>query len=65
MFTHAEVTLYDCFTDVVITARVKQHDGLESPVVAYETFSSQVKGTGEDNPRKWLRDALMDFIETL
>lgn len=65
MFTTASLEAYDCLGEIVIFARVRQQEDPVGQASAYETFSCQVRGTGETEPREWLKDALIALVETL
>lgn len=64
-FTQAEVHTFDCLGNVHIAASVRQTDGLTQTSSLVLHVSTDVQGTGEDDPREWLRDALIALLETL
>lgn len=63
---NATVTAYDTMDRVHVTANVYAHDGvnLAQAQNVYHT-SVTVNGRGEDDERRWLRDALVALAETL
>lgn len=62
----ASVSAYDALEDVHINAVVRQAgDDLESPVTSVLHQQCVVRGTGELDPREWLRDALVALLEDL
>lgn len=63
---NATITAYDCMESVQITANVYEHDGVNLAAAAnvYHT-SVTVRGRGEADHRRWLRDALVALAETL
>lgn len=63
---NATITAFDTMDRVHITANVYSHDGvnLAQAQNVYHT-SVTVQGRGEDDERRWLRDALVALAETL
>lgn len=63
---NATITAFDTMDRVHITANVYAHDGvhLAEAQNVYHT-SVTVVGRGEDDERRWLRDALVALAETL
>jgi len=60
-----DIHAYDVMTDVTIAARVIDASNSSD---TYRTVFSTVlcmPGTGEDDPRQWLRDALIYLLEEL
>lgn len=62
----ARITAYDMLDEVCVVSVLWSFQGLrrdpEEPVLR---TSVQVQGTGESDPRRWLRDALVALAETL
>lgn len=63
---NATITAFDMVDRVHITANVYAHDGehLAQAQNVYHTAVT-VQGRGEDDSRRWLRDALVALAETL
>lgn len=63
---NATITAYDTMERVHITANVYAYDGVNMAQAqnVYHT-SVTVQGRGEDDSRRWLRDALVALAETL
>jgi len=61
----ANISFYDCMSEVMLAATVHDLDGPEGSLERVLTCSDQVPGTGEANPREWLRDALVALLEVL
>lgn len=64
MYLLGSLRAYDVMGDVIIVGRV--HSGsVEEAESGTDLFQHvvQVRGTGEDDPREWLKDALVAFIE--
>lgn len=61
----AQIHLYDCMGDVVISIHCTDHDQSQAWEDRTYTRTYAFPGTGEDNHAKWLRDALMEAIEVL
>lgn len=62
----ATVHAYDVMDSVMITAVVRSTEGVgleRSPVELRATTT--ISGVGEDDPREWLRDALIGLLEAL
>lgn len=66
MMLNATITAFDTMNAVHVTANVYAHDGvrLGEAKNVYHT-SVTVQGRGEDDERRWLRDALIALAETL
>lgn len=66
MWFSASVFAYDCLGQVQVNLRV-YGDGGTGEGQNRELFScaTTVSGSGEDNPREWLRDALVAALEAL
>lgn len=66
MMKNATITAFDTLDRVHVTANVYEHDGVNpgAAVNVYHT-STTVQGRGEDDHRRWLRDALVALAETL
>lgn len=66
MMLNATVTAFDTLDAVHVTANVYCHDGvnLGRAENVYHT-SVTIRGRGEDDHRRWLRDALVALAETL
>ena len=61
----ATVHAYDCMDQVQVSVQARDidediHEG-DPPYVLVTTFP----GTGEDDPRQWLRDLLVGILERL
>ena len=66
MYYLASLHAYDAMGYVIVGASVKESTG--APGSALEvvfTTSTRLDGVGEDDPRRWLRDALVGLAETL
>ena len=61
----ANISFYDCMGDVMLGCTVHDLDGPDGTLTQVLTCGDQVQGTGEDNPREWLRDALVAMLEVL
>lgn len=62
----ATVAVYDALDQVVISAHVREYDGMLTARNADTwSVSTQVRGSGEENGTRWLRDALVALAETL
>lgn len=63
---NATITAFDTMSSVHITANVYAHDGIHMAEAknVYHTAVT-VQGRGEDDERRWLRDALVALAETL
>lgn len=65
MYRQARVHVYDLFGEIHIAARVWAQDSKTGEIGEPEHFTLTCKGIGNDTDGKWLRDALMEFVETL
>lgn len=61
----AHWTAYDMLDQVHLTVRLFRYDGLESAGSLVLQESTTIRGTGEDDPREWLRDALVALLESI
>lgn len=50
---------------VHLTVRLFRYDGLESAGSLVLQESTTIRGTGESDPREWLRDALVALLESI
>jgi hypothetical protein len=62
----ASLHAYDCLDRINYSARVNaysdyEHDGAKTEFI----FGGNVGGVGETDPREWLRDVLVAFLEDL
>lgn len=65
MFSQAQITMYDLFDHVFVTARVwRDEDDYDAGEPARE-FTCTFKGIGETDRARWLRDGLVALAETL
>lgn len=66
MIRNATVSAYDVLGDVWIAAQVqtREPNGEDFDITTW-TASVQVRGTGEPETERWLRDALIALAETL
>lgn len=64
-FTQAAVHAFDCLGTVHIAVTVHQSEGHGDPNSLVLQQSTTVEGTGETDPREWLRDALVAMLEAL
>jgi len=62
---HASITVYDFLSDIYIGLRVYDCRADIGPSRLVLEGQILATGEGESNPAKWLRDALLDVIETL
>lgn len=64
MWYSATINAYDCLGQVVITATVRlDPDVPESAPRVVMTWVTQIEGVGEQDPRRWLGDALVGLLE--
>lgn len=61
----ATVTLYDVLDRVQIAVRLYDSDGPEDEPRSALTCTFSAPGQGTDDPKKWVRDALMWAVESL
>lgn len=62
----ASVHAYDVMGNVFVTASVQRQEGTtEGSTVLVLQASTTFAGVGEDDPREWLRDALVGLLERL
>ncbi len=63
----ATVTAFDVLDQVWVVVSLRGSDGVSTDRSALLGLQRQttVQGTGETDPREWLRDALIAAIETL
>jgi len=50
---------------VHVSAEVRQQESGDEPSTVVLHVNSTVEGTGETDPREWLRDALVALLEEL
>lgn len=62
---HAVVNVYDFMSDVYIGARVYDLDERAGASRLVHETVLLIPGAGVDQGRKWLRDALVELVETL
>ena len=61
-----QLSAYDMFDQVSVSVRLRQGDGsLERPYEWTTLTTETYRGSGEDDPRKWARDALLWAAESL
>lgn len=66
MWFSASLFAYDALGQVCINGRVYGDDGLgERQMHELLSCAATVSGSGEDDPREWLRDALIALLEEL
>lgn len=66
MYYLASMHAYDAMGYVVVSATVKESTGAPgSALQAILSVSVRIDGVGEDDPARWLRDALVGLAETL
>lgn len=66
MWYSASINAHDVLDHVVITARVWGDGGMgERQMVEQFSCATTIDGSGEDDPRQWLMDALVGLIEEL
>jgi len=60
------INAYDALDRVVVAAVVRATaGGVDDPIVDVLQHVSTIPGVGEDDPREWLRDALVGLLERL
>ena len=66
MWYVATVNAYDALDRVVVAAVLRSTaGGVGDPVEDVLQCVTTVEGVGEDDPRQWLRDALVGLLEAL
>lgn len=66
MWFVATINAYDALDRVVIAAVLRQTaGGIGDPIHDVLQHVATVEGVGEDDPREWLRDALVGLLEDL
>lgn len=66
MYYLASINAYDAMGYVVVAAAVRASTGAPgSDLEVVLATSTRLDGVGEDDPRRWLRDALVGLAETL
>lgn len=66
MWFSASLHAHDVMDQVTITARVWGDAGLgERQMQEQLSCAATVPGSGEDDPRQWLKDALVALLEEL
>lgn len=62
----ASVHAYDVMSSVTTTVLVKEFpDDPEQPPSTVLVCTTTVPGTGESDPREWVKDALVGMLEAL
>lgn len=60
------INAYDALDRVVVAAVVRATaGGTGDPIVDVLQHVHTIEGVGEDDPREWLRDALVGLLESL
>lgn len=60
------INAYDALDRVVVAAVVRQTaGGIGDPIEVAFQHVTTVEGVGEDDPREWLRDALVALLEAI
>lgn len=60
------INAYDALDRVVVAAVVRATaGGTGDPIVDVLQHVATIDGVGEDDPREWLRDALVGLLESL
>ena len=60
------INAYDALDRVVVAAVVRATaGGVGDPIVECFQHVTTVEGVGEDDPREWLRDALVALLEDI
>lgn len=66
MYYLARIHAYDALGSVIVAAELKESTGAPgSELRVILTTSVRLEGVGEDDPARWLRDALVGLAETL
>lgn len=66
MYYMTTINAYDALASVVVVANVRATaGGLGDPVGTVFEVSTTVPGVGEDDPKEWLKDALVALLERL
>lgn len=66
MYYIASIHAYDAVGYVIVGAQVKESTGAPGSVLEpVLSVSTRLDGVGEDDPARWLRDALVGLAETL
>ena len=66
MYYIATFNAYDALDRVVIAGTVRATvGGTGDPIEVVEQVVTTIDGVGEDDPREWLRDALVGLLESL
>ena len=62
----ASLHAYDCLENVNVSCLVRQYGDYEDgPGEDVLRLAAAVRGEGIDNPREWLRDALLGLLELI
>lgn len=62
----ARVTAYDMLDQVTVSARVWDfHESQVGDERDYHWFTTTVEGEGEEDPREWLKAALIALLEEM
>ena len=66
MWYVATINAYDAMDRVVVAAVVRATaGGVGDPIEDVLQHVATVQGVGEDDPREWLRDALVGLLEEI
>lgn len=66
MWYVATINAYDALDRVVVAAVVRASaGGTGDPITDVLQHVSAIEGVGEDDPREWLRDALVGLLESI
>lgn len=65
MYRNARVYVADVLSQIVVEATVFTADWKKEAVPQANSYRVTVMGVGEDDERRWLRDALIALAETL
>ena len=65
MYLNARIHIADVMDQIVVQATVLHWDHTNSLVAEPYYFNAQVQGDGQDDPREWLKDALIGLLEAL
>lgn len=65
MWISGRVTMYDMLDQVCISVQVWSDPGTGEPLTEVLRAALTTSGVGEEDPSRWLRDALVALAETL
>jgi hypothetical protein len=65
MYMNARVYIADVLDQVVVEATIFVADWKKEPAAETITCRATTRGTGEEVPQEWLKDALIALVETL